>query len=723
MFSSGSQVVDLINQEELPSSVQAELAIKVNGDQLAKNSVNVCQEQSESEPRITRVRTLTEKGRAYQEQRQKEHEKDEDQLVARFHEAYDAWRTQATEIESLMAKQTPSSQVEKEEAILRLREFRNKIEKIYDKIRIERAPGQEIRQKMDGCDALTQTLERKSIAASCNEDVKSVRSRSSKASTKSRRSRSSRSSRAPSLIDLKKADAAAELAAREVEFNALQEETKHKEATARMEAELAQRKLELEQMEAKKQIEIARAKLKVYQEVEEFEDDMDSVEDDYLQTSPIQINLETEAASFIPPQKPKYSVPDANTPISTAQPALQPQEKEAHPSAAQFIMHDFYVDDGLTSVESVQEAEDLIRGAREICEKGGLRLHKFVSNDCHVLESVPKSERAVDVILNLPSEQRPIERVLGVQWSVGLDCFRFSIILKDQPLTRRGVLATVASVYDPLGFLAPLVLRAKKILQGICNKGVNWDEPLPEEVRPRWDRWKRDLLHIDELEIARCFEPKTLNGKKTCELHSFADVSTSGYGQCSYLRVKDEDENVHVSLVMGKSRVAPTKITTIPRLELTAAVVSAKVAVMVQEELNYVNMKQYFWTDSKVVLGYINNDAKRFQTFVANRVQVIRSNTDIKEWRYIDTNNNPADHASRGLNAEDLMTSNWFSGPAFLWEKEIPPSEEEIPTIQIGDPEVKATVRATTVKEPFYLIDFITRCSSWTKAVGVVSYL
>lgn len=329
MSSSGSQVVDLIKQEELPSSVQAELAIKVNGDQLAKNSVNVCQEQSESEPRITRVRTLTEKGRAYQEQRQREHEKDEDQLVARFHEAYEAWRTQATEIESLMAKQTPSSQVEKEKAILRLREFRNKIEKIYDKIRIERAPGQEIRQKMDGCDALTQTLERKSIAASCNEDVKSVRSRSNKASTKSRRSRSSRSSRAPSLIDLKKADAAAELAAREVEFNALQEETKHKEATARMEAELAQRKLELEQMEAKKQIEIARAKLKVYQEVEEFEDDIDSVEDDYLQTSPIQINLETEAASFIPPQKPKYSVPDANTPISTAQPALQPQD--VHP--------------------------------------------------------------------------------------------------------------------------------------------------------------------------------------------------------------------------------------------------------------------------------------------------------------------------------------------------------------------------------------------------------
>jgi len=309
------------------------------------------------------------------------------------------------------------------------------------------------------------------------------------------------------------------------------------------------------------------------------------------------------------------------------------QEKEAHPSAAQFIMHDFYLDDGLTGVESAQQAKDLIQGACEICEKGGLHLHKFVSNDCQVLKLVPQSERAVDVILNLPSEQLLIERVLGVQWSVGLD-------------------------------------------------------------------WKCDLLCLNELQIPRCFEPKTLNGKKTYELHSFTDASMSGYRQCSYLRVKDKGENVHVSLVMGKSSVTPMKITTIPRLELTAAVVSAKVVVMVQEELNYANLKQYFWTDSKVVLGYINNNAKRFHMFVANRVQVIKSNTDTKELRYMDTKKNPADHASRGLNAEELMKSKWFSGPAFLWEKEILSSKKEIPNIQIGDPEVKATVAQLLLRNP-----------------------
>ena len=1522
MSSPGSQVVDSINEEELSISALTER------DQVDKDHINVVQEQSEPEPRITRVRTLTERGQAYQDQRQREHEKDEDQLIKKFHETYDAWETQAIYIESFMAKQLPLSQIEKEEAILRLKNLYDKTEKIYDKIRNDRAPGQETRQKMDKCDALTHTLERKFIrgesAASRNEeDVRSVRSRSSRASRRSGRSRTSRSSKAPSVIDVKRADAAAELAVREVEFNILKEEAKHKEATVRIEAELktklAQRKLKLEQLEAKKQIEIARAKLRAYQEVKEFTDELDSVEDDPLDPSPIPIDFETEAASLHQPQErghpnpttqpanqpqdvhqfpvegetnhPVYVQPQASSanvdnvtsivtaiadsfsmsrlpapeptifrgepilypdwkasfhalihrknlpsndkmyylkryvsgsakeainglflqgssaeayerawnilderfghpfivtnayrdklrkwpkisskdhqglrrfadfllstetamqiienlnvlndymenqklltklpewlvsrwnreatrkmkeekkypdfktfttfisaeadllcnPISschvvkeleratdstrqepnpnyeakrfvndtktteesskepnrTSKPQLQCpfckmtdhllnacvtfraetrenklnfvkerglcfgclrkghmsidckkrltcatchknhptclheeryakkpeekkrseeqestnvrkttsctsqgapsvstsmivpvwlsslskpdnevlvyaildtqsdatfilketceeldtetqptklrlstitsqdsfvdsqrvsslqvrgynsnlkipipvaftstsipadedhiptkstaknwehlrpieskmydlldcnvglligydcsqaltprevlagnnsepygiktdlgwsivggsdvrseqslchkvavreipavtmidiirvlesdfqgdkddkktsqedlnflkimeegiertrnghyemplpfkerpvlpnnhlmaltrlehlkrkflknsrykedyvkfmnevlsrgdaeeapmlaqegvkwyiphhgvyhpkknkirvvfdcsarfkgtslndhllsgpdltnslvgvlcrfrkypyaiscdvekmfhqfivrendrdylrflwwlngdvekepkeyrmkvhlfgatsspgcasyglkymacQEKEAHPLAAQFIMHDFYVDDGLTSVESAQQAKDLIQGAREICEKGGLRLHKFVSNDFQVLESVPKGERAVDVILNLPSDQLPIERVLGIQWLVGLDCFKFSIILKDQPLTRRGMLATVASVYDPLGFLAPLVLKAKKILQEICNRGVSWDEPLPEEVRPRWEHWKCDLLRLNELQIPRCLESKTLNGKKTYELHNFADASTSGYGQCSYLRVKDEDENVHVSLVMGKSRVAPTKITTIPRLELTAAVVSAKVAVMVQEELNYTKLKQYFWTDSKVVLGYINNDAKRFHTFVANRVQVIRSNTDTKEWRYIDTKNNPADYASRGLNAEELMKSNWFNGPSFLWEKEIPSCKEEIPNIQIGDPEVKATVRAATVKESFGLIDCVSRFSSWTKAVGVVSYL
>ena len=106
---------------------------------------------------------------------------------------------------------------------------------------------------------------------------------------------------------------------------------------------------------------------------------------------------------------------------------------------------------------------------------------------------------------------------------------------------------------------------------------------------------------------------------KTYELHNFSHAGTFGYGQCSYPRVKDKNDNINVSLVMGKSRVAPSKITTIPRLQLNAAVVSAKVGVKLQEEFNYTSLKQYFWTDSKVFLGYINNKAKRFHVCLQQR--------------------------------------------------------------------------------------------------------
>ena len=114
------------------------------------------------------------------------------------------------------------------------------------------------------------------------------------------------------------------------------------------------------------------------------------------------------------------------------------QKKEACPSSARFITHDFCVDDGLASVESAEQAKDLIRGAREICKKGSLPFHKFIANDREVLESVPESERAVDIILDLPSEELPIERVLGIQWSAWIDCFRFLHCSEGPALNKKG---------------------------------------------------------------------------------------------------------------------------------------------------------------------------------------------------------------------------------------------------------------------------------------------
>lgn len=138
---------------------------------------------------------------------------------------------------------------------------------------------------------------------------------------------------------------------------------------------------------------------------------------------------------------------------------------------------------------------------------------------------------------------------------------------------------------------------------------------------------------------------------------------------------------------MAKSRVAPLKVTTITRLELAAAVVSVAVNDMLKEEMNLADAEAYFWTDSQVVLGYINNEACRFHTFVANRVQRIHRTTTPPYWRYIPSGENPADYASQGLSVNELVTSNWFRGPKILWERQIPPPVDT--QLPIGVPEVK----------------------------------
>lgn len=189
----------------------------------------------------------------------------------------------------------------------------------------------------------------------------------------------------------------------------------------------------------------------------------------------------------------------------------------------------------------------------------------------------------------------------------------------EKPIFRRSIISVVASLYDLLGVLASFILEGKKVLHEICQRGFDWDDPLPAELRLRWEGWLHDLQNLKLIQIPRCFKPANFGEAQSVELHHFSDVSSQGYGQCSYIRFVGEHK-VHCTLVMGKARVAPTKIVTIPRLELTAAVTK------LERELELKVDREYFWTDSKVILGYINNEVKRFHVFVANCVQRIREN-------------------------------------------------------------------------------------------------
>jgi len=151
-----------------------------------------------------------------------------------------------------------------------------------------------------------------------------------------------------------------------------------------------------------------------------------------------------------------------------------------------------------------------------------------------------------------------------------------------------------------------------------------------------------------------------------------SDTSETGYGQCSYLRLVDDNDQVHCSFVMGKARVAPRKTVSIPWLELAAAAaVSVRVADVLKNELDYERIEEFHWTGSKVVLGFINNESRRFHVYVANRVQLIRDYASPAQLRYVESASNPADEGSQGLNASDfLQKSQWINGPGFLWQSE-----------------------------------------------------
>ena len=151
--------------------------------------------------------------------------------------------------------------------------------------------------------------------------------------------------------------------------------------------------------------------------------------------------------------------------------------------AAEFIRRDFYVDDGLKSVSNVDEAIGLIDNTKSMCATAGLRLHKFVSNDKDVIQYLEPEDRAKDLKdINLALDKLPVERTLGILWCIESDTFQFRIILNDCPLTQDGILSTVCSMYDPLGYISPVILVDKQILQEMCADNLDWDDPLPEKL-------------------------------------------------------------------------------------------------------------------------------------------------------------------------------------------------------------------------------------------------
>ncbi|XP_071476616.1 uncharacterized protein [Diadema antillarum] len=377
------------------------------------------------------------------------------------------------------------------------------------------------------------------------------------------------------------------------------------------------------------------------------------------------------------------------------------------------VKRNFYVDDCLKSVKDRAEAVTQVEDIRDLLSRGGFRLTKWLSNDRDVLGSIPEEERAASVS-SLDIDELPAERTLGILWDVETDCFGFKVHLREKPATRRGILSIASSLYDPLGFVAPFVLPAKILLQRLCRVGLGWDEPVGAEDEREWRRWMEDISMLTDLKIERCFKP---NGFEvvSAEVHHFCDASEVGYASVAYLRLTDRTGRIHCAFVMGKSRLAPVKVVSIPRLELMAAVLAVSMDHFIKSELDIQVKDSVFWTDSTSVLQYIHSESKRFKMFVANRVARIHDASEVSQWRYVDSKSNPSDDGSRGLKAQELLQNQrWLKGPDFLWRDDDWPIQPEVLELR-GDTEVKKAVPVYAIAIRAQVSDLLHRYSSWNQ--------
>ena len=170
----------------------------------------------------------------------------------------------------------------------------------------------------------------------------------------------------------------------------------------------------------------------------------------------------------------------------------------------------------------------------------------------------------------------PTERALGISWDTERDEFCFKVKAPDKKPTRRNILSIASTVFEPLGFVSPFIMPAKLVLQNLCRAGNGWDDEVSGPDLSKWQKWLRDLPKLEQVYLPRCNMPTDFGDVVNRQLHHFSDASDCGYGTVSYLRQENSDGRVHCTLVFSKSRVAPLKKITIPRMELTAATMAVK---------------------------------------------------------------------------------------------------------------------------------------------------
>ncbi|XP_043990554.1 uncharacterized protein LOC122841353 [Gambusia affinis] len=332
----------------------------------------------------------------------------------------------------------------------------------------------------------------------------------------------------------------------------------------------------------------------------------------------------------------------------------------------------FYVDNCLQSVCTPQQARQLIDKMRALLAAGGFDMRQWASNRPEVIAHLSSEARSEGCELWLTAERAdPQESTLGLRWHCPSDTlgYKYRQPVTSEP-TLRNVYRVLASQYDPLGYIIPYTTRAKVLIQALWRHDQQWDEPITGELLSVWQNWEIELPHLQHVSMPRCYIPVTASAEPSnVSLHVFCDASEKAYGSVAYLRMEDAEGHPHVSFVMARSRVAPRKQLSMPRLELSAALTGAQLAKLLHSELTLTMSHTVMWSDSTTVLSWIRSDSAQYKVFVGTRIAEIQEHTNTNDWRYVPSDQNPADDITRGKSLHQLaQPTRWNNGPAFLYE-------------------------------------------------------
>lgn len=344
---------------------------------------------------------------------------------------------------------------------------------------------------------------------------------------------------------------------------------------------------------------------------------------------------------------------------------LADDEENSYPSGAKCLREGFYVDDCIFGANTLKEALIIQSEIRSILNSAGFHIRKWSANNPELLKNIPEADRETNSLLDFDSKMSV--KTLGIQWSPQNDQFNFKISFTDRNLhTKRTVLSDIAKIFDPLGWLSPAIITAKLLIQDLWKGNKNWDEPLIEEHKLVWIKLREGLSKISSLTVPRWLF--TTISHSPIEIHGFSDASQKAYAAVVYVKTIFEGK-IKVTLLSSKTKVAPIKQISLPRLELMAAVMLANLVHHIKSTLMIPSASFHYWTDSQITLAWIKDEPQKRVAFVSNRIVEIQNLSNVTDWNYVSTKYNPADLGTRGINPVDLVESQlWWHGPRFLCE-------------------------------------------------------